>query len=234
MKNRLFVGLAALAACLVASAGTAFAEDGAAYSSSAVGVMRKTLPQGKLVCMSIPLDQDTDAGEGYLFANVPAISNMPNLSVVNFWDAENQRWVTQSKTTKYGWGAAATRRVTDGEAFFIKQVDSSELSLVISGDVPPDPVISQGLSAGNQTLVANPYPVPVAFTNLMAAKEMEALSVVSFWDEANQRWVTQSKTAKYGWGAATNRVVEPGEGFFLKPAGSDLTWQETRPYTWPK
>ena len=231
MKNRMFVGLVAAATALVLSSSLATAQE--AYSANAIGVIKKSLPNGKQTLLSIPLDQETDEGEGFLFGSVPAISNLPDLSVATFWDESDQRWVTQSKTPKYGWGAATTRRITPGEAFFLKNNQSSNIELVVSGEVPADSSISQGLAGGIQALVANPYPVAMSFTNFTFASQMEDLSVATFWDINAQRWVSQSKTPKYGWGAATNRIIQPGEGFFLKPYSSNSTWTEQRPYTWP-
>lgn len=231
--KRLCKGL--VAACTFAAlVSTAVAQSATAYSSSAIGVIKKTLPAGKLALISVPLDQESDDGEGFIFGNVPAISNMPNLSVANFWDTENQKWIPQPKTAKSGWGAQKNRRIAPGECFFLKNAQSTNIELIVSGEVPSDASIGRSLPGSALILVANPYPVPMVFTNFAFANDLPNLSVANFWDEENQKWIPQPKTAKSGWGAQKNRVIAPGEGFFVKSAGSSSTaWSESRPYTWP-
>ena len=223
-----------LASVLAGFVSQAVAQSATAYSSSAIGVIKKTIPAQKLILMSVPLDQESDEGQGFVFQSVPAISNMPNGSVANFWDVENQKWIMQGKTAKSGWGAQKTRLIAPGECFFIKNPGSSDLELVVSGEVPADATISRGLPANALQVVANPYPVPMAFTNFSFASTVPNGSVANFWDVENQKWIMQGKTAKSGWGAQKEREIAPGEGFFVKPASSTpSTWTESRPYTWP-
>lgn len=232
MKKRYMSGCL-LAGLLAAFVSSAVAQE--AYSSSAVGVIKKTLPAGKLVLISVPLDQESDEGTGFVFQSVPAISNMPNGSVVNFWDATAQKWVSQGKTAKAGWGAQKNRLVAPGECFFLYNPQSSDLELIISGEVPPDSTISRAIPAGALQVVANPYPITMAFTNFSFAGSVPNGSVANFWDETAQKWVSQGKTAKAGWGAQKTREIAAGEGFFILPATNSTvsTWTESRPYTWP-
>lgn len=233
MKNRMFVGLVAAATALVLSSSLASADEQAAYSANAIGVIKKTIPAGKQSLMSVPLDQTSDSGDGFIFASVPAISNMPDGSVANFWDVTNQIWITQTKTARYGWSSQKNRKIAVGEPFFIKNVQSSNMEVVISGEVPESPALSKGLANNAMVLVANPYPVPTVLTNFAFADSLADGSVVNFWDEANQIWITQTKTARYGWSTQKNRLIQPGEGFFVKSAGAEFEWTESRPYTWP-
>ncbi len=48
------------------------------------------------------------------------------------------------------------------------------------------------------------------------AQESPTGSTVYFWDPGSQGWVIGTKVANKGWQTTTNRVVLPGEGFFLK------------------
>lgn len=233
MKNRMFVGLVAAATALVLSSSLAAAQE--AYSANAIGVIKKTLPAGKLVSISVPLDQESDEGQGFTFGSVPAITNLPNGTIANFWDVTNQKWVSQGKTAKAGWGAQQNRLIAPGECFFIKNNQSTNIELIISGEVPSDASISRGLPVGALQSVANPYPVPMVFSNFTFAAALPNGSIANFWDEANQKWVSQGKTAKAGWGAQQSREIAPGEGFFVKPNTNSTvtTWTEVRPYTWP-
>lgn len=231
--KRLCKGL--VAACTFAAlVSTAVAQSATAYSSSAIGVIKKTLPANKLSLISVPLDQESDEGQGFVFGSVPAISNMPNGSIANFWDVENQKWILQSKTSRGGWGTQKDRLIAPGECFFLKNAQSTDLELIVSGEVPSDASLSRTLPGQALILVANPYPVFMVFTNFSFANELPNGSIVNFWDVENQKWILQSKTSRGGWGAQKDRAVSPGEGFFVKSASSsDTAWSESRPYTWP-
>jgi hypothetical protein len=223
-----------VAALLASFVSSAVAQDtnASAYSSSAVGVIRKTLPaNGKLALVSVPLDQETDEGAGFVFSNVPAISNLPNYSVAMFYDVTNQEWVTVAKS-RNSWGTPGNRLVKPGESFFLKNVQSTNIPMVVSGEVPADASIGQVLAGGALTLVANPYPVAMAFSDFSCASTLPNYSVVMFWNEDDQSWDTVSKS-RNSWDTQASRVIAPGEGFFVKPASSDITWTESRPYTWP-
>lgn len=234
MKKRQVFGLV-VAGLLAGFVSHAVAQSATAYSSSAIGVIKKTLPANKLALVSIPLDQESDEGQGFIFGNVPAISNMPNGSIATFWDTVNQEWVLQAKSSKSGWGTQKNRLIAPGESFFLKTVQSSNLELIVSGEVPSDATISRSLPAQALILVANPYPVPMVFTNFSFANTLPNGSIATFWDETTQEWILQAKSSKSGWGTQKNREIAPGEGFFVKSAASSSTdWAESRPYTWPK
>lgn len=231
MKKRQVFGWV-VAGLLAATVSSALAQE--AYSANAIGVIKKTLPAGKLSLISVPLDQDSDEGEGFVFQSVPAISNMPNGSVANFWDTENQKWVSQTKLSKTGWGSQKNREIAPGESFFLKNPQVTNLELVVSGEVPSDGSISRTLPGQALQLIANPYPVSMVFTNFSFASGLPNGSVANFWDVENQKWISQTKLAKTGWGSQKNREIAPGEGFFVKSATNVPTaWSESRPYTWP-
>lgn len=234
MKKRHVFGFV-VAGLLAGFVSHAVAQSATAYSSSAVGVIKKTVPSQKLILLSVPLDQESDEGEGFAFQSVAAISNMPVGSYVNFWDAENQKWVPQVKSAKSGWGAQKNRLIAPGECFFLYNSQSTNVALVISGEVPSDAQISRGIPAGALQLIANPYPVPTTFTNFAFANALPNGSYANFWDETNQKWIPQVKSAKSGWGAQKNREIAPGEGFFVWPNTNSTasSWTEVRPYTWP-
>ena len=222
-----------ICAAVVLASFVSLASAQEAYSVNAIGVVKKEVPAGKLVFISFPLDGEGAVAEGTPFQSVSSISNMPNGSVANFWDVETQRWVVQLKTAKGGWGTQANRLIQPGEAFFLKNSQTTNMTLLFTGEVPADASMSQGLASGAFIAGANPYPVATVLSNFAFASTMANGSVANFWDVETQRWVVQLKTAKGGWGAQASREVAPGEGFFLKSYSGDLTWTETRPYTWP-
>ena len=232
MKKRQVFGLV-VAGLLAGFVSHALAQSATAYSSSAIGVIKKTLPAQKQSLMALPLEQDSDSGSGFVFGLVPAFSNMPNGSVVNFWDITNQVWVSQTKTARSGWGTQKDRIVAAGEAFFMKNAQSADAELVFSGEVPSSESMSKVLPGAAIALIANPYPVATVFTNFSFAEGMANGSIVNFWDESNQAWISQTKTARSGWGTQKDREIKPAEGFFIKSASANVTWTQERPYTWP-
>lgn len=231
MKKRQVFGFV-VAGLLAGFVSHAVAQSSTAYSSSAVGVIKKTLPAGGRVLLSIPLDQESDTGDGFTFSSIPAIAALPNGSVAYFWDMATQAWIAQPKT-RGSWGNEKDRLITVGEAFFLKNTQSTNIELVISGEVPADASLSKGISGDNaRNLVANPYPVPTVLTNFDFAAKVSNGSVVYFWDVDEQAWVAQPKT-RGSWGNEKNRSIAPAEGFFIKQTADDIVWTESRPYTWP-
>jgi hypothetical protein len=81
--------------------------------------------------------------------------------------------------------------------------------------------------------LANPYPVDFIFGESDAAKNATVGSSVFFWSVENQGWSGGAKSGK-GWQAGDfNRVVQAGEGFFLKEKETVTTITTKKPYTWP-
>ena len=233
MKKRLSGWL--VAALLAAFVSSAVAQSATAYSSSAVGVIKKTIPVGKRVLMSIPLDQATDVGQGFKITDIPAFESAPNGTEVSFWvlgENGTYSWLTQSKKKGKWQGEVTNVLINVGDAFFVKNGTTSPIEFIVSGEVPSDSTLSVPLPADNRVLVGNPYPVPMAFTDLGFADNLANGSQVSLWDP-DTLWYTQSKKKGKWQGDITNHVFEAGEGFFLKSDSQDAVWQEARPYTWP-
>ena len=55
----------------------------------------------------------------------------------------------------------------------------------------------------------------ILFGETSVADEAPVNTFVYFWDPVLQTWQAGGKSTK-GWGAAANRVIEPGEGFLMK------------------
>ena len=70
------------------------------------------------------------------------------------------------------------------------------------------------------------------FGDTQVAQDLPVGSGVMFWNAESQVWAGGNKNAK-GWPAAqSNRVVQAGEGFFIKSA-TESAWEAVKPYTWP-
>jgi hypothetical protein len=132
-----------------------------------------------------------------------------------------------------GWQAGDSNRViAAGEGFFIKSPQNGEVT--ITGEVPDEAQLSRVIPGGGAFgSLANPYPVDFKFGESDAAKNATQGSWVYFWSMEGQGWGGGVKGAK-GWAAAqSNRVVQAGEGFFLKEAEGVTTLKTQKPYTWP-
>ena len=232
MKKSLWV---AIAGALAVSVVAASAQE--VLSANTIGYIKKQLPaEGKLITVSVPLFNMTAVNN--IFSNLSLASEAPTLSVASFWDAGQQRWVGGQKTAKGGWDSnVATQIVDAGEFFFIKGPSTSTVptEITIAGEVPDVGTMARAIPGSGQLgSMANPYPADFIFGTSSLASNATVLSVASFWDVGQQRWVGGQKTAKGGWDSnvATQKVLATS-GFFLKEAGTVTTWTNAKPYTWP-
>ncbi len=232
MKKSMWVVLGAV---LVLSVVAATAQEVLAVNS--IGYIKRELPPGgDLITVSLPLHSMT--AENHVFSNLALSAEAPDLSVVSFWDANEQRWVGGMKTAKGGWAAnVVTQQIAAGEFFFLKGPDSAvdPTEITITGELPSETTLARSTpGSGALGSMANPYPADFVFGTSALASNATDLSVVSFWDANEQRWVGGMKTAKGGWAAnVVTAVVSATEGFFLKEAGTVTQWTVDKPYTWP-
>ncbi len=212
-----------------------------AYSANAVGVIRKSIPAGKMALLSIPLDDSKSTNAAIPFFELPFLSTLPSRSTVSLWDPANARWLQAKKGVGGKWGGdtniLSTMSVYSGQAVFIENGSSTkDVAITIVGEVPADENIPVALGAGSQmVLCANPYPVAFAFTNSTLALQSKNKANADFWDMEGSQWVSATKGVGGKWRGATNQVVNPAEGFMYTTADSDTntTWVVTKPYEWP-
>ena len=233
MKKTLWITIVgALAASVVAAS----AQE--VLSANAVGYIKKTLPAGaKFVMVTVPLNNMTDTS-GY-FGRSTIAQEAPQGSMVYFWNPALQLWDSGTKGIK-GWQPAQSNRVVAaGEGFFLKGSNGApaNVDVTISGEVPDNPIAEPIVRAipgsGAFGTLANAYPVDFKFGESDVAKNATSNSMVYFWNENLQLWDSGTKGIK-GWQPAqSNRVVQAGEGFFLKEIATVTTWTNVKPYTWP-
>lgn len=238
MKKRLSGWL--VAALLAAFVSSAVAQSATAYSSSAVGVIKKTLAAKKMALLSIPLEDTASTDAAIPFSSIPFLGSLPNGSSINIWDSNNSQWLTANKVVGKWRGTATNESVQVGQAIFVQNGGTSEVTLLVSGEVPADATISVPLAnAGELQACANPYPVPFAFTNSTLASGAVNGSTVNFWDSnagTAGAWVTANKVVGKWRGTGAAYVVQPGEGFMLQQgssAASGGSWTVVKPYSWP-
>ena len=225
-KMMSLVALAVIGSVVAASAAEVL-------SANAVGYVKRAVPAGKLQIVSVPFVNMANEEDGtYMFGETQIAQDLPVKSTVMFWDAEKQVWGAGSKGTKGGGAAQANHVLTVGEACFVTNNSDDALDVTAAGEVPDDAELPRAYANSSLGIMAYAYPVDIAFGDTELAGQLPAKSTVMFWDTERQVWGAGSKGTK-GWGAAqANRVVEAGEGFFIKPAGEG-TWTAVKPYTWP-
>jgi hypothetical protein len=217
-------------ALVLAIAVSAAVAQGEVLSQNAVGYIKVPLPAGKFVSVAQPLNNMGKAENK--FGETSLAQEAPQGSWVYFWSPTSQGWSGGLKGAK-GWQAGDSNRViAAGEGFFIKSPKDTEVT--ITGEVPDEPT-SDRVIPGNKAFgaIANPYPVDFKFGESEAAKNASQGSWVYFWSIPSQGWSGGLKGAK-GWQAGdSNRVVQAGEGYFLKEATDKTTVTTVKPYTWP-
>ena len=227
MKKKMLIAAAvALTACVVALA------QSEVLSQNAVGYVKKSVPSaGGLAIIGHPLNSMETAN--IIFTNTSIAGEMPMGSKAFFWSGTS--WQSSEKKTK-GWSDAGVgKTVAVGESFFLQtpSTQAVPVAVTIAGEVPDDltlPVTITG--ASNLVAVANPYPIDIVFTNTSLASNLVQGSKAFFWSGVS--WQSSEKKAK-GWSdAGVGKNLAAGEGFFVQtPDPAGLTWNETKPYTWP-
>lgn len=240
MKKRHVFGFV-VAGLLAGFVSHAVAQSATAYSSSAIGVIKKTVPAGKMVLMSIPLDDPESTSAEIPFLQLPFLSSLPNGSAVNIWDTTNSKWVIANKVVGKWRGAATNESLHVGQSIFVKNGGGSEVTLMLTGEVPADADISISLAGANQLQAcANPYPVPFDFATSALASNAVNGSSVNFWDPnagVAGEWVLANKVVGKWRGTGAAYTVQPAEGFMMKYGGSTAaggTWTVSKPYVWPE
>lgn len=238
MKKKLLIAVTVALATLVVAA---LAQE-EVLSQNAVGYVKRTVPAAGKFSILVHSLQSMDA-PSVKFTNTSIAAELPIGSAAYFWEVD--RWASGTKSVdKSGnvvWGGVApAKTLVDGEAFFLKTSATQLVDVVvtIAGEVPDAGTLDRTIQGTNNlTAAGNPYPVSVVFTNTSLASNLPLTSIVYFWT-TNQQWGSGAKNAdKSGnpvWGGlAPAKILEPGEGFFVKNPSNNLTWTEEKPYTWP-
>lgn len=209
-----------------------------AYSANAVGVIRKTLPGGKQMLLSVPLDDAASTNAAIPFMELTFLSTLPNNSSANVWDPVNNEWISGVRTRGKWVGAITNVALQAGQPIFILNGGASPVTITLVGEVPEDSSIPIALANANQMQgYANPYPVSFVFGTSALASNAVNNSSVSFWDVENNDWISGSKT-RGAWNTTVrSKTVAPAEGFLLvhgPTAASGGTWEVSKPYEWPE
>lgn len=215
----------------VVAATAAFAQTNTVLSKNAVGYVRITTEAnnpGTLEFISIPFVRL----DGTLHAVSNAFPDVPNLTQIIRWDQANQVYLPTYQKAKGSWSTTGTNLFLQGESFFLRSPVSVGQTNYLMGEVPSTGTNSVGIIQG-VNFAAHTYPVDVAWTSTVLSASLGNTDQITLWDKTITNYVTYQK-AKGTWGAGTNLVIKAGMGFFIrKNTAGSLTWQQTKPYTWP-
>lgn len=157
-------------------------------------------------------------------------TNAPSGTQVYFYEPALANFVGESKSSK-GWATPQSNRVVlPGESFFLKAPATNDISIALTGTIPVSSATNQVLA--RWTALGYPYPDNIVWTDTSLASNLPTGALVYFWDVDRQQYDTFRKgpPAKGGWGAASNRVIHPGDGFIVRqPLGSaPFLWIQER------
>lgn len=156
-------------------------------------------------------------------------SNAANLSWAYFYTNTPPHFIGATKSGKGAWDAfAQAQTILPGESFFLTSPEDREIAL--EGTVPVSPVTNQ--INERWSALGYPYPADVAWTDTSLSSNLPTGALVYFWNVGRQQYDVFRKgpPAKGGWGPASNHVVHPGDGFFVRqPQGSaPFLWIQER------
>ncbi len=220
---------AILLGTLIASS-AALAQTNQVLSRNAVGYVKKTVgPSNRLDFVTMPFNSLSPGGNA--LSNV--IPTAADSTAVILWNPGSQAYITLGRS-KGSWGLVGSNVVSRGQSFFIRNPATTSQVFFLMGEVP-DRFTSQtttvqivsGISA-----VSVAYPVDTLWTSTAAASLLADGDQLIIWDDVIQNYITYGK-AKGSWSIATNLVIKPGQGAFMRKFGSGTTWNQVKPYTWP-
>lgn len=219
-----------LVAALVVLSVVAIAVGQQVLSRNAVGYQKVTLEKGKFAMARHDFETlDTPLVISNVFASLPAGSR------VMLWKEDQSGYIVATKTILGTWGAAGSNVLARGRGFWVQvatTAPSNTYDVFMMGEVPDKftaPTTTVNVLAGF-TLTGYGYPTEIKWTNTTVAKSAPAGSTIFIWTGSN--YVPYTRTV-LGWtGGATNLLLTPGMGFWLRWA-SATNWAEGKPYTWP-
>jgi len=183
------------------------------YSANIVGYVSVTNAAGQFALYANPLDSGTNTVTS-LFASAP------NGTVVEVWNGAG----FQSSTKGFGGVWTTNLTLSPGQGFFYKANTTATNTFVGSVVVPNGGSVTNSLGAGLFALLGSPIPYTdnLTGTNLNLNAAVANGTIVEVWNGTG----FQSATKGFGGVWTTNLVIQPGQGFFVKPNGA-ATWVQT-------
>jgi hypothetical protein len=217
-----------------------FAQTNTVLSRNAVGYVKATIPKGKLALLRNDFEDIT--GRGLAITNVIG-DQVPDGSTVLIWDysfnpAPKYIAINKAAPGRGGWGAAGTNRLLRGRSFFLQIPSgavSNEYQVYLMGEVPDKTTAPTTSVTVINTLgmYGLPYPVSEYWTNTTLAKQAVDGDTLLLWNGTNYVAYNKAAPGRGGWGAGTNVVLTPGQGFWFRTSAASSNWMVGKPYTWP-
>ena len=226
MKKTIVIALG-----LAVMSGSAFAQTNQVLSRNAVGYVKIEAVRSNFHFVA---NNFFDLNGGPVTVTNLIGNQVPNGTALFLWDSAAQAYRFENKGFS-GW-VPGTNRLNTGRGFWLKippTAPSNSYQVYLMGEVPDkntSPTSSFPIVTGFN-MVSMPYPVSTKFTNTAIAKAAGNGDAAFFWNPVAQSYVFENRGFA-GWQPGTN-VVNPGQGFWYKRAGSQTNWVEPKPYTWP-
>ena len=235
----------AVIACIATGA---FAQTGEVYSLNVVGFEKVTAQSNGLSMVSTPFSKSPATLDDVVGGQLSAGKTAVGADNVTLWNATNQAYETYwLKTSDSRWhdnagNLATNTSISPAMGFWVLNRNATNETVVVSGDVGQQPVVTNHLISG-LNLVSYPFSTVIdinssAMTNGTTGKTAVGADNITLWDASNQAYVTYwLKTSDKKWhdnggNLATNVTVGSGKGFwYLNRAASPFDWVEARPYT---
>lgn len=220
---------AILLGTLIASS-AALAQTNQVLSRNAVGYVKKAINADQIDFVAAPFVSLSPGGNA--LSNVLPVA--ANGTQYIPWDPTIQNYIPVTRS-KGAWGASGSNIVSRGSAFFVRSPAGTNQTFFFMGEVPdrftaPTTTVDsvQGLTA-----LASAYPIDMLWTSTPLSQALDNGDQIIVWNTVITNYVPVSKT-KGSWGSATNLVLKPGQGFFVRKFGAGTTtWSQSKPYTWP-
>jgi hypothetical protein len=183
------------------------------YSANIVGYVSLTNAANQFALMANPLDSGSNT-----LSNLFASS--PNGTLVEVWNGAG----FQSATKGFGGVWTTNLTLSPGQGFFFKSSANGTNTFVGSVVAPNGGSLTNSYAASLFALVGSPIPYTdnLTGTNLNLNAAVGNGTVVEVWNGAG----FQSSTKGFGGVWTTNLVIQPGQGFFLKPNAA-ANWVQT-------
>lgn len=222
MKKLLFSALAIFLSVVAIALGQQV------LSRNAVGYQHVTLTRGQLALIRHDFERlDTSLAVSNVFGSLPVGTR------VYLWREDQLGYISIGRGP-VGWGSPGSNELMRGRGVWVQVPStavSNEYQLFLMGEVPDRftaPTTTVPILPGVK-LVGYSYPVDIMWTNTTIARNAPVGSRIHTWSGSG--YVTYGR-GPVGWGAATNLVITPGQGFWVQWA-SGTNWTEPKPYTWP-
>lgn len=188
------------------------------------GSITRTVDADGWDLMSVPFFAAPTNKFGVIATNVSVGSR------VYFYDSGLTNFSMTTKSLK-GWPTTISMKpILPGESFFLHAYTNSGYTMDLHGDVPAGPVTNQVHE--RWSALGYPFPDETAWTDTALASDLPVGSLVYFWDADLGKFNTFRKgpAAKGGWGAASNHIISPGDGFVVRqpPGSAPFLWIQER------